>query len=93
MTPRSYLFVPVHRADRFDKALGSGTDRVVIDLEDAVAPIHAALRRTEAELAWARRVLQATGGEGARQGAAQLDGRMIDKPVIERARRLLPRGA
>jgi citrate lyase subunit beta/citryl-CoA lyase len=58
-----------------------------------VAPIHAALRPTEAELAWARRVLQAADGEAATPGAVQLDGRMIDKPVIERARRLLARGA
>jgi citrate lyase subunit beta/citryl-CoA lyase len=38
MPPRSYLFVPGHRADRFDKALASGADAVVLDLEDAVAP-------------------------------------------------------
>ena len=38
MTPRSYLFVPGDRPERFDKALASGADRVVLDLEDAVAP-------------------------------------------------------
>lgn len=32
----SYLFVPGSRADRFEKALASGADRVIIDLEDAV---------------------------------------------------------
>jgi citrate lyase subunit beta/citryl-CoA lyase len=55
-----------------------------------VAPIHAALRPTAAELDWARRVLAAadTG-----DGALQLDGRMIDRPVVERARRLLERAA
>ena len=36
--PRTYLFVPGHRADRFDKALDSAADAVVLDLEDAVAP-------------------------------------------------------
>lgn len=36
--PRSYLFVPGHRADRFDKAFASEADAVVVDLEDAVAP-------------------------------------------------------
>ena len=38
MTPRSYLFVPADRPDRYAKALASGADRVVIDLEDALAP-------------------------------------------------------
>lgn len=35
---RTYLFVPGTRPERFDKALASGSDRVVLDLEDAVAP-------------------------------------------------------
>ncbi|MGI8312004.1 aldolase/citrate lyase family protein [Saccharopolyspora hattusasensis] len=34
---RSFLFVPGHRPDRFAKALHSGADVVIIDLEDAVA--------------------------------------------------------
>ncbi len=38
MTPRSYLFVPADRPERFAKALGSGADAVIVDLEDAVAP-------------------------------------------------------
>lgn len=36
--PRSYLFVPADRPERFGKALASGADAVVIDLEDAVNP-------------------------------------------------------
>ncbi|MBU6257094.1 MAG: CoA ester lyase [Burkholderiales bacterium] len=36
--PRTYLFVPGDRPDRFDKALAAGADAVVLDLEDAVAP-------------------------------------------------------
>jgi len=35
---RSYLFVPADRPDRYAKALASGADAVIIDLEDAVAP-------------------------------------------------------
>ena len=35
---RSILFVPGHRPDRFAKALATGADAVVIDLEDAVPP-------------------------------------------------------
>ncbi len=37
-TARSFLFVPGDRPDRFAKALASGADAVVLDLEDAVAP-------------------------------------------------------
>lgn len=45
MDPRSYLFVPGDRPERFDKALASGADAVVLDLEDAVAPEHKAAAR------------------------------------------------
>ncbi|MGY8526721.1 HpcH/HpaI aldolase/citrate lyase family protein [Paracidovorax citrulli] len=37
MLPRSYLFVPADRPERFAKAHGSGADMVILDLEDAVA--------------------------------------------------------
>jgi citrate lyase subunit beta/citryl-CoA lyase len=52
-----------------------------------VEPVHRALRPTEAELDWAREVLAlaATGG------AVSLHGAMVDRPVVERARRLLAR--
>ena len=33
---RSALFVPGNRPERFDKAMGSGADAVIVDLEDAV---------------------------------------------------------
>ncbi|MFC5523789.1 HpcH/HpaI aldolase/citrate lyase family protein [Polaromonas jejuensis] len=36
--PLTYLFVPGNRPGRFAKALASGADRIIIDLEDAVAP-------------------------------------------------------
>ncbi len=36
--PRSYLFVPGTRTERFAKALGSGAHAVIVDLEDAVPP-------------------------------------------------------
>lgn len=35
-TARSFLFVPGDRPERFDKAVATGADLVVIDLEDAV---------------------------------------------------------
>jgi len=37
MLPRSYLFVPGSRPDRYERALASGADAVIVDLEDAVA--------------------------------------------------------
>ncbi|WP_233807311.1 HpcH/HpaI aldolase/citrate lyase family protein [Paraburkholderia sp. HP33-1] len=36
--PRSYLFVPGNRPERFDKAYAAGADAVILDLEDAVQP-------------------------------------------------------
>jgi citrate lyase subunit beta/citryl-CoA lyase len=36
-TTISYLFVPASRPDRFEKALSSDADAVIVDLEDAVA--------------------------------------------------------
>jgi len=39
------LFVPADRPDRFDKALASGADLVIVDLEDAVAPANKAQAR------------------------------------------------
>jgi citrate lyase subunit beta/citryl-CoA lyase len=50
--PRTYLFVPGNRPDRFGKALASGADAVVLDLEDAVAADAKDTAR-EAVLAWA----------------------------------------
>ncbi|MGJ7579690.1 HpcH/HpaI aldolase/citrate lyase family protein [Variovorax sp. RHLX14] len=35
---RTFLFVPADRPERFAKALASGADAVIVDLEDAVAP-------------------------------------------------------
>ena len=38
MRLRSLLFVPGDRPDRMEKALRSGADGLILDLEDAVAP-------------------------------------------------------
>jgi len=37
LNPRSYLFVPGTRPDRFGKACAAGADAVILDLEDSVA--------------------------------------------------------
>lgn len=75
--------------------------RLLLDLADArrlgfgaklcihprqVQTIHAALRPTAEALDWARRVLLA---EAASPGAARLDGRMVDRPVVLQAQRTL----
>ncbi|WP_321816328.1 MULTISPECIES: CoA ester lyase [unclassified Paraburkholderia] len=44
-SPQSYLFVPGSRPDRFARALASGADAVIIDLEDAVEPAAKAAAR------------------------------------------------
>ncbi|MEO6973968.1 MAG: CoA ester lyase [Rhodoferax sp.] len=51
-----------------------------------VAPIHRALRPDAQALEWARRVLAA---DAASPGAARLDGRMVDRPVVLQALRTL----
>jgi citrate lyase beta subunit len=42
---RSWLFVPGDRQERFGKALDSGADAAIVDLEDAVAPEHKEMAR------------------------------------------------
>ncbi|MDM0047470.1 CoA ester lyase [Variovorax sp. J22R115] len=54
-----------------------------------VAVIHQALLPTEEELTWARRVIAADAQ--AAGAAVQLDGRMVDLPVVLQARRTLAR--
>ncbi|HPB90023.1 MAG: CoA ester lyase [Rugosibacter sp.] len=48
---RSYLFVPGNRPERFAKALDSGADAIIIDLEDAVAAEEKAASRRHIEAA------------------------------------------
>jgi citrate lyase subunit beta/citryl-CoA lyase len=51
MSPRSYLFVPADRPERIGKALQSGADAVIVDLENAVAPA-SKIQAREALGAW-----------------------------------------
>lgn len=53
-----------------------------------ISPIHAALTPDDQAIAWARRVLAA---DAASPGAARLDGRMVDRPVVLQAQRTLQR--
>jgi citrate lyase subunit beta / citryl-CoA lyase len=43
----SPLFVPGHRPERFEKAVASGADAIIIDLEDAVPPEAKPFARSE----------------------------------------------
>lgn len=55
-----------------------------------LAPIHRAFSPTEDEVAYAQRVVEAAQeAERAGSGAVSLEGKMIDKPVLERAKRLI----
>lgn len=76
------------RAD-FERARAHGFAAKLCIHPRQLAPVHALLAPSADELAWARRVLLAA--EAAGGAAVQLDGRMIDKPVIERARRIVQR--
>src|SRR3546814_11574115 len=51
MRLRSLLFVPGDQPERFEKAAASGTDAVILDLEDSVSPANKAQART-AVAAW-----------------------------------------
>lgn len=49
---RTLLFVPGLRSERFDKALRSGADAVIVDLEDSVAPDQKAAAREAIAAVW-----------------------------------------
>lgn len=71
------------------RALGFGGKLCIHPAQ--VLPVNRAFAPTSIELAWARRVVDAAGaGE---DGAFLVDGRMIDRPLLVRAQRLLARGA
>jgi citrate lyase subunit beta / citryl-CoA lyase len=53
-----------------------------------VAPIHAAFSPTADEIEWARRVVEALSSAPG-QGAVALDGKMIDRPHLKQAERIL----
>lgn len=54
-----------------------------------VAAVNDAFRPTAAQVEWARRVMQAADEAGG--AATRVDGQMVDKPVVEQARRILQR--
>ena len=75
----------VEQDARHAAALGFGGKLAIHPRQ--IAPIGRAFLPDEAAVAWARRVVS-TATEGSAQS---LDGQMIDRPVVERARRILAR--
>ncbi len=67
-TARSLLFVPADRPERLPKALASGADAVIVDLEDAVAPAARPAARIALAQAW-----QALGTASRRQVAVRIN--------------------
>jgi citrate lyase subunit beta/citryl-CoA lyase len=77
------------RADlAFARAFGFGAKLCIHPKQ--VAMVRQALAPTADEVAWARRVLAAAADA---QGAVQVDGRMVDRPVLLKARAILDRAA
>jgi citrate lyase subunit beta/citryl-CoA lyase len=70
----------------FARACGFGAKLCIHPKQ--VESIHAAMRPSESEIAWAKRVAAAAESS---PGAVQVDGRMVDRPVIAKALRLLAR--
>ena len=70
----------------WERSLGFGAKLVIHPRQ--VAIVHDAMRPSDGEVAWARRIVAAA---EASQGAVQVDGRMVDRPVISKARAILER--
>jgi citrate lyase subunit beta/citryl-CoA lyase len=100
-TPRSYLYVPGDRPDRFDKAERSGADAIIFDLEDAVGLAHKNEARSAVSAHLARPstpglqrwVRVNTGSRGADDIAAlascdAVDGIIVPKATVEAVHQL-----
>jgi citrate lyase subunit beta/citryl-CoA lyase len=70
-------------ASRHARALGFGGKLCIHPAQ--IEPVAAAWRRAPEEVAWARRVVEASSAGG----AVRVDGQLVDRPVVERAHRLL----
>lgn len=71
LPPRIGLYVPGSRPDRFDKALATGAELLILDLEDAVAPDAKDAARASA-VAWLTQLLDVGDGERAAPRARPL---------------------
>jgi len=71
----------IEAAARRLKSMGVGAQLCIHPAQ--LGAVHAAFAPTDAEIDWARRVLASEGA------AAQVDGQMVDKPVRDRAERII----
>jgi citrate lyase subunit beta/citryl-CoA lyase len=70
----------------WERSLGFGAKLLIHPRQIAV--VHDAMRPNDEQVAWARRVVAAA---RASQGAVQVDGRMVDHPVLAKAQAILER--
>jgi citrate lyase subunit beta/citryl-CoA lyase len=70
----------------FARACGFGAKLCIHPRQ--VATLHAAMAPRPDEIAWAKRVIAAADGAG---GAVQVDGKMVDRPVVLEAQAILAR--
>jgi citrate lyase subunit beta/citryl-CoA lyase len=73
----------------FARAFGFGAKLCIHPRQ--VAVVRGAMRPSDAELDWARRVVAAADTPDGARGALRIDGRMVDRPVVLKARTLLER--
>jgi (S)-citramalyl-CoA lyase len=78
----------LERSSRTARSLGFGGKLCIHPGQ--VPVVNRVFTPTDAELSWARRVVDAYAGAAeSGRGVLALDGQMIDRPVVERARRML----
>ena len=70
----------------WERSVGFGAKLVIHPRQ--VHAVHEAMRPSDEDVAWAHRVVAAA---QATQGAVQVDGRMVDRPVIRKAQAILER--
>ncbi|MET3599830.1 HpcH/HpaI aldolase/citrate lyase family protein [Martelella mangrovi] len=75
----------IRRDVRHARSMGFGAKLCIHPAQ--VAPVNAGFAPSNEEVVWARRVIAAL--EGANGAAVQLDGKMIDRPLIDHARHIL----
>ncbi len=79
-------------ADETRRVIGLGFDCKTAIHPSQIATIHAAFRPAPAEAEWAQALLAAVPADGA-SGAFLFQGRMVDAPVLKKARRIAQRAA